>query len=171
MSEVEARFYYAGLPSAPILVGRSTPTYEWEVPTSPDTYQKLQEFRTSLDRPFDEGWEADIASKRKALLDSIKLKRLYRSTSHPLMKVWEGNLRPQVCIFLDGLGLKWNSVDPFYIGWEDRSVPASAVLLIGVDPGSLDGDFGVIVAHVCHKYLFKQGITNVHVEIREWINS
>jgi len=128
----------------------------------------VQELRASIDKPFDQDWDANVASKRKALLDSIKLKRLYHSTSHPLMKVWEGNLRPKVCIFLDGVGLKWNSVDPFYIGWEGRFVP---VLLIGVVPGSLDGNYGFIVSHVCHKFLFEQGITNVDVEIREWINS
>jgi len=168
LSEAEARFYYAGLPSAPILVGRSGSDTRWKVPTSPDTYQKLQEFRASLDKPFDQDWDADVASKRKALLDSIKLKRLYRSASHPLMKVWEGYLRPNVCIFLDGLGLKWNSVDPFYIGSEDRFIP---VLLIGVVPGSLDGHFGGIVSHVCRKFLFEEGFTDVDVEIREWIDS
>jgi len=167
MSEEEARFYYAGLPSAPILVGRSS-IPKWEPPTSPDTYQKLQEFRASLDKPFDQDWDANVASKRKALLDSAKLKSLYRSNKHPLMKVWEGNLRPQVCIYLDGLGLKWNSLDPFYIGWEGEFVPT---LLIGVDPGSLDSHFGGIVAMVCRKFLFQQGVTDVEVEIREWVNS
>lgn len=46
LSEVEARFYYTGLSSAPILVGRSSAT-RWEVPTGPDTYRSCAPPSTS----------------------------------------------------------------------------------------------------------------------------
>ena len=46
LSELEAKFYYAGLHSAPVLVAR-TGTTPWEVPTGPGTYQKLEELRVS----------------------------------------------------------------------------------------------------------------------------
>ena len=167
LSEEEARFYYAGLSSAPILVARSSIT-PWEVPTSPDTYQKLQELRAAFSKPFGRYWEADVSCKREALLDSVELKRLYRSANHPLMKVWEGDLRPTVCAYLDGAGVKWNSVEPFYIGREERS--ARAILLIGVDPGSLEGNEGDLTATECNKLLFRQGI-DVDLEIREWIKT
>ena len=52
LSELEAKFYYAGLFSAPILVARSRTT-PWEVPTGPDTYQKLQELLAAINKPFD----------------------------------------------------------------------------------------------------------------------
>ena len=153
----------------PYLVARSyNSDTRWEVPASPDTYQKLQDFRASLDGPFDQDWDADVAFKRKALLDSIKLKRLYRSPSHILTTAWEGYLRPIVCAFLDGVDVKWNSVGPFYIGSEDQFVP---VLLIGVDPRSISGGDGSSTTHVCGKFLYNQGFTHVGVEICEWIDS
>ena len=73
LSELEAKFYYAGLFAAPILVAR-TSTAPWKVPTGPETYQKLQELRATINKPFDLDREAEIASKREALLDSIKSK-------------------------------------------------------------------------------------------------
>jgi hypothetical protein len=43
-SKMEAEYYYAGLPSAPALVVR-TSTAPWEVPTGMEAYRKLKEFR------------------------------------------------------------------------------------------------------------------------------
>ena len=56
LSELEAKFYCAGLFSAPPLVARSSTT-PLEVPTSPETYQKLQELLAAINKPFDLGLE------------------------------------------------------------------------------------------------------------------
>jgi len=66
--------------------------------------------------------------------------------------------------------VKWNGADPFRIGWEEWITFVPAVLWIGVDPGSLSGDYGAVVASECHRLLVEHGITDVSVEIREWIN-
>jgi len=169
LSELEVKFYYAGLRSAPILVARSSTT-PWEVPTGPDTYQKLQELLAVVNKPFYSDWRDDVTSKRDALVDSVKLKRLRPSYEHPLTEVWEDNLYPKVCTLLDSMEVKWNSLDPLYIGSDDYCflfVPA--ILWVGVEPGSLSGDYGAVVASECHRLLVEHDITDVDVEIREWI--
>jgi len=169
LSESEAKFYYAGLRSAPILVAHSSTT-PWEVPTGPDTYQKLQELLAAVDKPFYSDWSDDVTSKRNALIGTVNLKRLRPSSEHPLTEVWEDNLYPKVCTLLDSMEVKWNSLDPLYIGSDDYCflfVPA--ILWIGVEPGSLSGDYGAVVASECHKLIVEHGITDVDVEIREWI--
>ena len=44
LSEMEAKFYYAGLPSCPVLVAR-TSTTPWEAPTGPEESWNLKELR------------------------------------------------------------------------------------------------------------------------------
>ena len=165
LSELEARFYYTGLYSAPILVARSGTT-PWEMPTSPETYQKLQELLTALNKPFDLDWKADVTSGREALLDSIKLKGLNPAGSHSLSKTWEGKLGPKIRTLLDSMEAKWTSIDVFRIGWE-RPIPV--VLWIGAVPGSLSDEYGAVVTSECHKLLVEHDITDVDVEIRESI--
>ena len=164
LSELEARFYYTGLYSAPTLVARSSTT-PWEVPTSPETYQKLQELLAALNKPYDLDWRDDVTSKRGALLDSIKLKGLNPAGSHPLSKVWEDNLGPKVRALLDSMEVKWTSINVLRIGREEWFIPA--ILWIGVLPGSLSGEYGVVVASECHKLLIEYDITDVDVEICE----
>ena len=166
LSELEAKFYYTGLYSGAPLVARSGTT-PWDVPTSPETYQKLQEFRAALDKPFDLDCEADIASKREALMDSIKLKELRPADSHrKLRDVWEGDLGSKVCTLLDSMEVKWTSIDIVRIGYGGERF-APAVVWIGATPGSLSGDNGATVVSECHKLLVEQDITDVDVEIRE----
>ena len=43
-SGMEAKFYYAGLPSAPRLVAR-TGTTSWEASTGPEAYREVKELR------------------------------------------------------------------------------------------------------------------------------
>ena len=52
-SKMEAKFYYAGLPSAPILVAR-TSTTPWEVPSGPQAYWKLKELHLANSHPIKE---------------------------------------------------------------------------------------------------------------------
>jgi hypothetical protein len=73
LSEKEAKFYYAGLPSAPVLVAR-TSTTRWEAPTGPEAYSKVKELRAVGNHPLKETWEDNLALKLHALLESMKVK-------------------------------------------------------------------------------------------------
>jgi len=164
LSELEVKFYYTGLYSAPILVAHSNST-PWEVPTGPDTYQKLQELLVALNKPFDLDWRDDVASKRKALLWSMKLKALGTAGSHPLRKTWDDDLGSKVKALPDSMEVKYTSIERLRIGREERFVPV--VLWIGVSPGYLSGEYGAVVTSDCHKLLVEHDLTDVEVEIRE----
>ena len=111
-----------------------------------------------------------MISKRNAVLNSANLKRLNPSRiHHPLREGWEHDLYPKVSTLLDSMQVKWNSVDPFHIGWEEWITFVPAILWIGVEPGSLSGDYGAVVASECHKLLVEHDITDVDVEICECI--
>jgi hypothetical protein len=70
---MEAKYYYAGLPSAPALVAR-TGTAPWEAPTGPEAYRKLKELRVVGNHALKDVWEDNLALKLHALLDSMKAK-------------------------------------------------------------------------------------------------
>ena len=70
---MEAKFYYAGLPSTPVLVAR-TGTASWEVPTGPEAYRKIKELRPVGNHKLKGAWEDRLAPKLHALLDSMNVK-------------------------------------------------------------------------------------------------
>jgi hypothetical protein len=70
---MEAKFYYAGLPSAPVLVAR-TGTTPWEAPTGPEAYRKVKELCVVGNHTLKEVWEDNLAFTLHALLDSMKVK-------------------------------------------------------------------------------------------------
>ncbi len=70
---MEAKFYYAGLPSAPVLVARTSST-PWKAPTGPEASQKLKELRPVGNHALMEAWEGNLALKLHTLLDSMKVK-------------------------------------------------------------------------------------------------
>jgi hypothetical protein len=72
-SEMEAKFYYAGLPSGPVLVAR-TGTTPWEAPTGPEAYRKIRELRAVGDHALTKVWEDNLALKVHALLDEMEVK-------------------------------------------------------------------------------------------------
>ena len=72
-SSKEARFYYAGLPSSPVLVAR-TGTTRWKAPTGPEAYRKLKDLRVVGNHALKEVWEDNLALKLHALLDSMEVK-------------------------------------------------------------------------------------------------
>ena len=169
LSELEAKFYFVGLGSAPPLVAR-TSTTPWKVPTSPQTYQKLQEYRAAVNKPFhwDRDRDAEIISKHDALLDSIEMKKLHPVLNHPLNEVWGDNLCPKVWALLNSMEVKWSTADVFRIGPPDWKEPfAPVILFIGVISGSLSGDYGAVVASECRKIFVEHDITDVDVEIYE----
>ena len=132
-SEMEAKNYYAGLPSRPILVARSSTT-PWKPPTGPEA-----------------DWE---------------LKELGPASSHALSKVWENGLAREVITLLDSMKVKFTSIDIVRIGTAEE-YPFPVILWIGVTPGSLSGEDGVVVVSKCRGLLEKNNITDVDVEIRE----
>jgi hypothetical protein len=72
LSKKETQSYYAGLPSHPVLVARtSTP---WEEPTGPEAYSRPKELRVVGNHALKEVWEDNLALKVHAFLDSIKVK-------------------------------------------------------------------------------------------------
>jgi hypothetical protein len=86
--------------------------------------------------------------------------------------VWEDKLAPPLLAVLESEGVLWTSVDVVRIGdAEEFSTPAPVILWIGVMPQSLTPADGLTVALKCKKYLEQEGITDVHVELRESIVS
>ncbi|KAJ7640781.1 hypothetical protein DFH06DRAFT_1429749 [Mycena polygramma] len=88
--------------------------------------------------------------------------------THALKKVWEVSLALEVHTLLDSIQVKWTSTDVMRIG--NQGEPSNSflvVLWIGVMPGSLSGEDGVVVASKCRELLVKYDITDVDVEIRE----
>lgn len=67
--KMEARFYYAGLPSCPVLVYR-TSTTPWKQPTGPD---ELKELRPVYDHKIRDVWEA-LGPRVFECLDSKQVK-------------------------------------------------------------------------------------------------
>ncbi|TFY78236.1 hypothetical protein EWM64_g5778 [Hericium alpestre] len=72
-SEMEAEFYYHGLPSAPRLVARSS-TIPWKKPRSLEAYLQDKELRPVGNHAIEEVWEDKLAIELHALLDSMKVK-------------------------------------------------------------------------------------------------
>ena len=66
MSNEEAKFCYASLPSGPVLVARTgTP---WEAPTGPEAHHKLKEPRVVGDHKINGVWEDGLAPDLHAIL-------------------------------------------------------------------------------------------------------
>ena len=67
ISDLEAKHYYAGLPSAPVLIARTGPP--WVVPTGPEAYTRPKELRPVGPHEISKVWEDDLALKVHAVLD------------------------------------------------------------------------------------------------------
>jgi hypothetical protein len=137
-SPTEARCYYYGLPSAPVLVAR-TGTTPWKVPTGPEAYLVDKELRPVGNHMINTVWEDDMALRLHTLLDSKEVK--WTSTDvvrHGSLEVYSGPL-----------------------------ITEPVILWIGVVPKSLSHNDGVIVASQCQELLLEYDIADVDVEIRE----
>ncbi|THU84852.1 hypothetical protein K435DRAFT_397583 [Dendrothele bispora CBS 962.96] len=137
MSMTEAAFYYAGLPSAPILIAR-TSTTPWKAPTGPEAYLRRKELRPVGRHALVEVWEDNLAFKIHALLKNVMW------TSTDIVRIG----------YADELELP-------------SAPPPPVILWIGVMPESLSSEDGFVVASKCKKLLEEHGITDVDVEIRE----
>jgi hypothetical protein len=73
VSDLEAKCYYAGLPSAPILVAR-TGTTPWVMPTGSEADLKDKELRPVGNHPLREAMQGDLPPKLFSLLNSMEVK-------------------------------------------------------------------------------------------------
>ena len=111
MCEKESRSYYAGLPSRPRLVARSsTPTIPWEEPTGLWAYAVLKEMKAVGNHPLNDVWEDKLAPRIIDVLESNSVKftsidvvriGVAGEPSLPVI-VWIGVL-PETLSPLDGL--------------------------------------------------------------------
>ena len=67
VSDLEAKHYYAGLPSAPVLIARTGPL--WVAPTGPEAYLRAKELSPVGIHEISKVWEDDLALKVHAVLD------------------------------------------------------------------------------------------------------
>ncbi|KAH8980630.1 hypothetical protein EDB86DRAFT_514224 [Lactarius hatsudake] len=72
VSDQEAKLYYAGLPSKPVLVARTGST-PWEAPTGPEANLKMKELRVVGRHEISNVWD-DLAPKVIAILDAKGVK-------------------------------------------------------------------------------------------------
>lgn len=87
---------------------------------------------------------------------------------HPLARVWEDDLAFELHHVLNSRNVNWTSTDVVRIADVDIEEPFNFIAIwIGVEPGSLDFDDGVVVALKCREVLDRYHIQGVEVEIRE----
>ena len=130
--------YYAGLPSAPILIARSS-TRNWEGLIHRGTFSRYRQRRLDPvgDHPFVEIWEDNFAFKIHALLDRNQVEW----TSTDVVRIG----------FVD----------------DDQSTAGPVVLWIGIKPQTLSLREGTLLVSECKNLLEEHGVSDVEVEIRE----
>ncbi|KAJ6463459.1 hypothetical protein C8R45DRAFT_520868 [Mycena sanguinolenta] len=141
VSGEEATCFYSRLPSCPLLVAR-TGNIPYESPRGPWQHPMRRELR--------------IVGK------------------HTIQDVWEDDLACKVHSILDTNQTDWTSTDvvriaylPDQSGFTTPPDNDDVVLWIGVDPGSLSYEDGIVVALQCKQLLLDYGLEDVNVEIRE----
>ena len=115
-SKEEAKFYYAGLPSSPVLIARTGPP--WKAPTGLEAYHKAKELRAVGKHMLQEVWEDDLALKLHAVLDSMKVKWsstdvvriLNTADSSSSVILWIG-VMPRSLSGDDGVVVAWTFLD------------------------------------------------------------
>ncbi|KAF9052343.1 hypothetical protein BDZ89DRAFT_939434, partial [Hymenopellis radicata] len=100
--------------------------------------------------------------------DPDALKELRPVGNHAITEVWGGKLGSETHALLESMQVEWTSIDLVRIKLGDGpSSSAPVIVWVGVTPGSLSGDRGVIVAYNCRRLLEQHNILDVDVEIRE----
>jgi len=139
ISKLEARRYYAGLPSKPRLIARTG--LSWEEPFGPEEYPQLKELKIPGDHEILEVCEDNIAFKVHAILDENNVD--WSSTE--IVRI--GNVGEPSGNLILWIGV-WHR-DPGR----------------GSTPLSYDG--AVDVALKCKKLLENYGFVDIDVELRE----
>ena len=85
---------------------------------------------------------------------------------HPLGRVWESTVGPEIIRYLHSVDVKFSSLDVLRIGYAGDTSPPP-IVWIGVLPGTLTAEIGVDVAVQCKNILSANGIDDVHIELRE----
>ena len=85
---------------------------------------------------------------------------------HPISTIWAHDLAPEVHAYLADQKVQWTSTELVRIG-KATERPLPVVLWIGVQPKSLSGEDGHIVAAELQRRLQERGLDDVEVEIRE----
>jgi hypothetical protein len=111
----EAKFYYSGLYSSPMLVCR-TGTTPWTMPIGPEAYRQLKELRPVFRHKINVVWE-ELGPKVCQLLDNKGL--LWTSIDVVRFKVGEGPVGPVVL---------WIGVAPETLSSEDACTSANSCL-------------------------------------------
>jgi len=68
ISDIEAKHYYYGLYSKPVLIAR-TGNNAWEEPTGPEAYLLPKELRTVGNHPLQEVWEDELSDRMHKILE------------------------------------------------------------------------------------------------------
>ena len=112
-SPLEAKTYYYGLPSRPVLVVR-TGTTPWRAPTGPEAYTKIRDVRPVGNHALKEVWEGNLALRIHALLDSMNVKW----TSTDVVRIGDAGKSPAPVVL-------WIGVIPASLSGDDGIVVAS----------------------------------------------
>ena len=139
-SDMEAKFYYYGLPSLPRLVDRSSTT-PWVVATGPWARPTPKELRPIGDhKGLKKAWQTNLPTQLFQVFDKLNVN-------------W-------TCLDVVRIA---NARDDYPAGDDD----APAIVWIGVMPGSLPSQQGYGLAMQVKSLLQSHGITDVECEIRE----
>ncbi|RPA93055.1 hypothetical protein L873DRAFT_1847409 [Choiromyces venosus 120613-1] len=124
----EAQFYYAGLPSVPRLVGRSS-TIVWEAPSGPEAYPRHKVLGTVGRHAINNVWEGNLSCKVVEHLDSKKV--AWTSIDVVRISYVEESFRPVIL---------WIGVQPESLSVEDGTEVARSCQEILVQSGIIDVD-------------------------------
>ncbi|KAG0635402.1 hypothetical protein HOY80DRAFT_927239 [Tuber brumale] len=105
---LEARLYYAGLPSSPVLVGRSS-IIPWEAPSGPEAYNRSKVLGVVGRHPIADLWEGILARKiiehlnsQKVLWTSIDVVRISYAEESPCPVILWVGVQPESLSFPAG---------------------------------------------------------------------
>jgi len=137
-ASLEAKYYYHGLPSKPVLVARSG-TDTWRLPPGPDAHLRVpeKELRPGFHHGLSEVWGGHLGRQTYEVLDSMGVKW----TSMDVVRI--------------------GVVDEY------EQFVAPVIIWIGVKPGTLSREDGLAAVKECKKLLVANDIDDVEVEIRE----
>ena len=107
LGEQEAQLYYAGLPSRPILIARSSIT-PWTPPPSLEAYAELKELRPVGQHPISAIWERDLAPEVHAYLAD----QMVQWTSADIVRIGQASKRSLPVVL-------WIGVQPRSLSGED----------------------------------------------------
>ncbi|KAK0214038.1 hypothetical protein IW262DRAFT_292361 [Armillaria fumosa] len=108
---MEAKYYYAGLPSSPILVAR-TSTSPWVMPKGLEAYHEQKQLYPVFNHKLNTLWDGDLARKVHACLDELDV----NWTSTDVVRI--GRLPASAPVIL------WIGVVPKSLSGEDGSTVA-----------------------------------------------